>query len=405
MREYEMQESKPSENNLLRKIHHKRTDKPVSQPKEEEYFRLDDIPVACCSVAPNLTIVDCNIRFAHLLGEVRDRLIRASFLNFVDRSSLPIFEKILTLRSRKENFIMPSIIPSQTIWLRNDNSRSSFPCTLYLKQARNDNENNNNYLIVVIDETLNRRAIDLLEEDRNQLKKKEKLQDEFLAIASHELRTPIQPILGFAFLAKQGLITEEKAWDGVLGEARRLQQLANDILDVSRIESGTLVYNMSKEKINLLLAPIVESAKSELQKKNVSISLIYDESMEELEIEADRHRITQVISNILGNAIKFTENGNIRVESKASLEENRLEIQIRDTGKGIDETILPRLFEKFLSKGHDNIENKQGTGLGLYISKNIVKAHGGDITAFNNADGGATFVIVLPISQKKGIST
>jgi signal transduction histidine kinase len=156
---------------------------------------------------------------------------------------------------------------------------------------------------------------------------------------------------------------------------------------------------MRKEKINILLTSITDSVKNELQKDGVSIVLAYDEAQAELEVEADRARITQLINNLLGNAIKFTERGTIRVECKAFPDENKIEIILSDTGKGISKEVMPKLFEKFVTKGHGTVENNKGTGLGLYISKAIVKAHGGEISAFNNKDGGATFLIVLPISQ------
>ena len=129
--------------------------------------------------------------------------------------------------------------------------------------------------------------------------------------------------------------------------------------------------------------------------KDVSVTFEYDPSESDLVIDADRSRITQVISNIVGNAIKFSPRGSIKVASKVL--GVKYEISISDTGGGIPEDILPRLFEKFVTKGHGE-GNKKGTGLGLYISKAIVSAHHGEITAFNNGTG-ATFQIRLPISN------
>jgi signal transduction histidine kinase len=284
---------------------------------------------------------------------------------------------------------------------RNHGDDIIFPATLSFEPLWDNQARATGYIIAITDETLNRKRMLLLQKDRDDLKKKEQLQDEFIAVASHELRTPIQPILGFALLAKKGLMSEGEAWDGVLEEARKLQHLANDILDVSRIESATLKYEMKNEKINHLLASITESLKNEIKKQDVSMDFVYDQADANLEIEADRARITQLITNIVGNAIKFTDKGIIRIESKAFAEQNRIEIQISDTGKGIAAEVMPRLFEKFVTKGHGNIDNNKGTGLGLYISKAIVNAHNGEISAFNNKDGGASFLIVLPILQNQ----
>lgn len=233
-----------------------------------------------------------------------------------------------------------------------------------------------------------------------EFRKRDKVKDEFIAVASHELRTPIQPILGYAYMAKKGKVSQEEAWDAVLKEARRLQKLANDILDVSKMESGNIIYFMDNEKINRLLVSAANSVKSELP-ANVEISVEFDQADADLEIWIDRSRMTQVISNLLGNAVKFTERGRIRIITRALHNENKIEIRISDTGRGISDDMLPLLFEKFATRGHGNVQNHKGTGLGLYICKAIVNGHNGEISAFNNSDAGATFVITLPIIIKK----
>jgi len=228
---------------------------------------------------------------------------------------------------------------------------------------------------------------------------REKLKDEFIAVASHELRTPIQPLLGYAILAKTGKMSQEAAWNGVLTEARRLQRLANNILDVSKIDSSNIRYNLEGDKINMLLVSIADSVRSEL-KEGVSINVVFDQSETDLVVEIDRMRITQALTNLVNNAIKFTQKGSIKIESKAILGENKIDIRISDTGKGLSEEIIPLLFEKFATKGHGDVLNNKGTGLGLYITRAIIIAHRGKISGFNNSDGGATFLITLPIIQK-----
>jgi len=365
-------------------------------------LRYDQIPVPCCRVDINTMIQNCNDLFANLLGSSKAKLLQTALLDIIDRSSYAVIEKIMSFPSGLSVSTSYSNVGAETVWLRRkDDNNTIFPATLCFEPVKDNEGKLTGYIIAVVDETLNRKRIDLLEKDRDDLKKKEQLQDEFIAVASHELRTPIQPILGFALLARKGLMSEEEAWDGVLEEARKLQHLANDILDVSRIESATLKYDMKNEKINHLLSSIIESVRNEIKKQEVSISMDYDEAEADLEIEADRSRITQLVTNIVGNAIKFTDKGSIKIESKAFPEQNKLEIRISDTGKGIADEVMPKLFEKFVTKGHGNIENNKGTGLGLYISKAIVKAHSGEISAFNNKDGGATFLIVIPISQNQ----
>jgi signal transduction histidine kinase len=179
----------------------------------------------------------------------------------------------------------------------------------------------------------------------------------------------------------------------IIRNAKRLDRLASDILDVAKIESQSLKLN--KERFNL--KEVLESAVQDLvdyiannNENNSSLRVLYKVS--DVIVEADRQRITQVISNLLSNAIKFTEEGRILISTEKKGKD--ILVTIKDTGVGIDQEVLPRLFSKFITK------SEKGTGLGLYISKNIVESHGGKIWAENNADGkGATFTFSIPISD------
>ena len=196
---------------------------------------------------------------------------------------------------------------------------------------------------------------------------------------------------------------------GISRNALRLQRLTNDILDVTRIESQTL--NLNKEQFNLkyLITGIVEDYRRQIQENKSNVRLLYDikrhKKNSSLTIDADRGRITQVLSNLLNNAIKFAsekkERGQVvsvsTVADYASKNNDCGEIivSIKDSGEGIHPDILPRLFTRFATKSFT------GTGLGLYISKYIVEAHGGRIWAENNHNGeGATFRFSLPLAQK-----
>jgi two-component system sensor histidine kinase VicK len=244
-----------------------------------------------------------------------------------------------------------------------------------------------------------------------QLEQSDRIKSEFIDIAAHELRTPIQPIIGFAeLLDEQEELEYDKkreATTAILRNAKRLQRLAEAILDVTRIESNTL--KICKERLDLndlvlnALDDIVISTREEEKLKgggyNNRRKILYKATKEvEIIIEADRIRLSQVISNLLDNAIKFTkEEGTISivVEKKKDNNNNKevVIVSIKDTGFGIDSNILPRLFEKFVSK------SSKGTGLGLFISKSIIETHGGKIWAENNSDGkGATFAFSLPIN-------
>jgi signal transduction histidine kinase len=230
-----------------------------------------------------------------------------------------------------------------------------------------------------------------LEKINEELRLKDKLKDEFISIASHELRAPIQPLLGFVMLAKKKRIDNDKAWEGVLKHAQKLQHLANEILDVSRIESGNLTLSMERVTINNLIIDVVNAMKPRLN-KNVQLVTMLDR---DIDIKADKFRIGQVLANLLDNAIKFTDRGRITVQTR--IVNDKVEIMISDTGKGIPEDIMPNLFGKFVTKSADG-NSQYGAGLGLFISKAIIKAHDGDIIA-TNTDTGASFRIILPIND------
>jgi two-component system sensor histidine kinase VicK len=240
-----------------------------------------------------------------------------------------------------------------------------------------------------------------LEEANEQLKKRDKAQKEFINVAAHELRTPIQPILGLTQIIYRKIdedVTpyekqkQKEMLEVIIRNANRLQRLSEDILDVTRIESQNL--NLKLEGLNLdeiILNAINDVKRNHQIKDNVNLLYQRDEYDNLVLAQADRGRLNQVISNLINNAIKFTKEGSIVVNAKKEERENKVIVSVKDTGIGIDPEILPRLFQKFASKSY------QGTGLGLYISKSIVEVHGGRMWAENNADGkGAVFYFTLP---------
>ncbi len=239
-----------------------------------------------------------------------------------------------------------------------------------------------------------------LSETYEQLKIHNKMQKEFLDIAAHELRTPIQPILGLTAILRSNKrmnrAEQEELLDVIVRNAKRLQLLADDILDVTKIEGQSLQLKKEIINVNDIISNTVEKIKNQLG-HDENVELVYNSLNHIVFVEADKARITQVISNLLNNAIKFTKKGMVFI----GIEENKQEslqkfvvVTVKDTGTGIDSEILPRLFEKFASI------SCIGTGLGLFISKSIVEAHDGRIWAENNADGkGATFTFSLPLSE------
>ena len=230
-----------------------------------------------------------------------------------------------------------------------------------------------------------------------QLKAYSAAQKEFINIAAHELRTPVQPILGLS----QVLLAEKKGWERpellrvINRNAERLQQLIENILDVTKIESQSLHLKMQRFNLNDLVSNIILEHKNQIERQQSDKKIILD-AKDEINMVGDKSRISQAISNLLGNAIKFTEEKGdilISVERNKEADKNVVIVSVNDTGTGVDPEMVPRLFTKFASKSEMG-----GTGLGLYISKSIIDAHSGRIWCENNSDGkGATFSFSLPL--------
>lgn len=235
------------------------------------------------------------------------------------------------------------------------------------------------------------------------MKEVELLEKDFVNIAAHELRNPIQPIIGFSELLYSKIHNQEhrRLLDEVILNAKRLERLAQLMLDVTRIENNSLVLTREAVDASRILKDIVNSYNHKLEEKNAEINnentklIIIQKGIKNINASIDRVRITQVFCNILDNAVSFSHEGKIHVILKMEKQNGQhfLIIRVKDTGPGIDPEILSKLFTKFASK------SDIGTGLGLFISKGIVEAHGGKIWAENNPDRGATFSFSLPINN------
>ncbi len=254
-------------------------------------------------------------------------------------------------------------------------------------------------IVVVLNSRL-RRLVGLqtreLQKANEELVRKDALKEEFIKVAAHELRTPMQPILSYTELALKGTVQPKEALTNIQYEAKRLRQLTNDILDVSKIDSGNIDYLEEDFDIRDLLSSIVASTRSQLL-DGVSIETNFDPRV--TIVSGDQSRLTQVFSNLIGNAMKFTSSGAIKVQTSFVALGGHLRVEISDSGPGIPSEIQPRLFEKFATKDIDS-KNRRGTGLGLYICKKIIEHHGGTIEGNNKPDGGACFAIIIPIRQK-----
>jgi signal transduction histidine kinase len=225
-----------------------------------------------------------------------------------------------------------------------------------------------------------------LQEAVEQLKDHDRMQREFINVAAHELRTPTQAIIGYSDLFYLRPESREESIKAISRNAERLESLTRDILDVTRIEGHRL--DLHKEKFDI--SEVVASAIEDIRRRVHDGNIKFEYAPRKIVVEADRMRISQVISNLLSNAVKFTEKGTVYIS--ADNKDGQVIISVEDTGPGIDPEIMSRLFTKFTSK------SQTGTGLGLFISKSIIEAHGGRIWAENNKDKkGATVAFRLPL--------
>jgi signal transduction histidine kinase len=236
-----------------------------------------------------------------------------------------------------------------------------------------------------------------------------KIQRDFINITAHELRTPIVPIITLTELLYNKITKENKTQKNLSKESEkkqeflqvilrncyRLHRLTEDILDVTKIESQTLKLNKERVQLNEIIVNVVNDYKDIISKKRYGsdkMRIVYEPSKDYTFVNADKVRLIQVLSNLLDNALKFTKEGNIIITTKKLKENEEIMVSIKDSGTGIDPEILPQLFTKFATK------SEQGTGLGLFISKNIIEAHGGIMRGENNSESnGSTFCFTLPI--------
>lgn len=224
------------------------------------------------------------------------------------------------------------------------------------------------------------------------LEEHDAMEKEFINIAAHELRTPSQSIIGYSELLKN-LPERNKQYEAaILRNAERLFSLVTNMLNIARIESQTMKLNKIVFDLNVKIQNVIKDISQQTELSNNDKVKIEFIPIEKVDIIADKEKIFEVFANLVNNAIKFTKQGTITINLKREDKTNQAIVTVKDSGPGIDPEIIPHLFSKFKTK------SEKGLGLGLYISKNIVEAHGGKIEAYNNPNSnGATFIVTLPL--------
>ncbi len=241
--------------------------------------------------------------------------------------------------------------------------------------------------------------IDKLEDTNRKLKELDKMKDEFIAIVSHDLRTPLTSMLSLSdlFLMERfGGLTEKQKWaiEIINRSGQHLLSLINDLLDLAKIEAGKVDLSMSKTRLGKVINDSINAMQFNAQEKNIEIKLDMPDA--EPEITGDWIKLYQVMNNLIGNAIKFThERGRVIIGLKYNGE---AKVSVSDTGQGIPKEDLPHIFDKFRQAKTKATRGEKGSGLGLAIVKNLVELHGGRVWVESEIGKGTTFYFTIPIA-------
>ena len=324
-----------------------------------------------------------NDSFADLCDKNKSQLNGILFRDFLSEKSIYQFQEIF-ITARKTGKIIKDI---ELEFIKNKDE--IIPIELSISRLKNSNDEFTGFACTIHDITIHKKI-------ENELKKSKKLKTDFMNIAAHELKSPITPIKGYLdlIISDKEINENAKKWGKIsLRNTERLLNLVNDILDVSRLDNDTMIFNMEKINPIDIIVDVSDDIKPVLKKKNVS--LVKKIPIETIHILGDKRRFEQVIKNILGNAAKFTDEGKIIVEARKI--DNNLLIIIEDTGIGIRNDELKKVFSKFYQaySGHDRIY--EGTGLGLFICKEIINRHNGRIWAESKIGIGSKFFIEIKI--------
>jgi len=236
----------------------------------------------------------------------------------------------------------------------------------------------------------------------NRLAQLDRLKAEFVSVASHELKTPINVILGYVELLEDGIYgklqdQQREVCETIAAQARNLTRLVRRLLDVSRFEAGGGALECRQLNLGRFLDTLQSSFSVLAMQRSVQFQVNRAEGLP-TEVRWDEDRMSEVVGNLLSNAFKFTPRGGT-VELSAEAQDHDIVIEVRDTGAGIPPEQLPRIFQKFYQADNQAKASAKGTGLGLAIAKEIVEAHGGSITATSIAGQGATFRITMPAAS------
>lgn len=379
----------------------------TEQLETEKKYRLisentsDLVSLATFSLNPTFTYISPSHK--SVLGYTSDDLLGKPFFDFIHpndkRNLLPLLKKYISATG-KELLTGKTAELSGTVEYRVRDKSGNWR---YLESTTD--LMGKELLAVSRDITKRKKAEEKIQQQNIQLKKLDELKTAFLNITSHELRTPMSAIKGYVqMLLKQtlGAINEEQknSLDVILRNTNRLDGLIRDILDVSRLESGTMKFISGKTEIKTLVGQTAETMQPFADRKEITISADIEEGVPNLIVDGER--IKQVMMNLVSNAIKFSPDGSI-VNVKARKEKNDVLFEVQDFGRGIPKDKQDRVFETFYQVDSGMDRKFGGAGIGLAISRGIIISHGGKIWVESKEGKGSTFRFTLPVKPVKGV--
>jgi PAS domain S-box-containing protein len=326
-----------------------------------------------------------NPSFEQMCARRKSQILATLFRNYLSEDSVYFFQQIF-IDTRKTTEKIENV-ELELLHAKGD----VIPIEVNIAPLKKENDFAG--MVCTIRDITERRRIE------SELKKSERLRTEFMNIAAHELKSPVTPIKGYLELIISDKDTSDqvKNWAKVsLRNSERLLRLVNDILDVSRLDTDTMRFEMEKLNTSEILNEVVEDMKAVVEGKG--LKFISEIPKDLPNIMGDRHRLSQVLKNLLTNAFKFTDNGSISVI--AEKKDNCIIISIKDTGIGVSSEELNKIFNKFYQADTGDDRKNEGTGLGLFICREIIQKHKGEIWVESQLNKGSQFYIKIPYLHK-----
>jgi PAS domain S-box-containing protein len=353
---------------------------------EEKYRVLAETSAdGVITVDPLGRLTYVNPSFEKMLDRRKSQILATLFRDYLTEDSVYFFQQIF-IDARKKSEKMENV----ELELARSNG-DTIPIEVNIAPFRKEDEFNG--MVCTIRDITERRKVE------DEIKKSERLKTEFMNIAAHELKSPVTPIKGYLDLIIQDQKTSKKVKDWAkvsLRNSERLLRLVDDILDVSRLDTDTMRFEMEKFPIVEILQEVVEDMKPAIEGKGLKFITSVPKKLPS--IYGDKNRLSQVLKNLIVNAIKFTDNGSISI--KAQKEKNQILITIADTGIGISKSEVKKVFNKFYQAYTGDDRKNEGTGLGLFICNEIIQKHNGQIWAESEIGKGSTFYVQIPHSTK-----